>query len=112
EMRDELHRAALRLNVGLAGRNAVSQKNQIKFGALRSLGDFDVVLDVDVGVDLRAGVPPRRDVMAGRIEIGGEPHLAIGIHRTLLSAEFTALWARPTDTSRGSVRRSRTARPV
>jgi hypothetical protein len=29
-------------------------------------------------------VPPRGDVMAGRIEICGEPHLAIGIHRTVL----------------------------
>ncbi len=54
-MRDELHRAALRLDVGLPGCNAVGQENQIEFGALRGLRDLDIVLDVDVGVDLRAG---------------------------------------------------------
>ena len=57
-MRDELHRAALRLDVGLAGRNAVGQENQVELGALRGLGDLDVVLDVDVGVGLRARMAP------------------------------------------------------
>jgi len=37
-----------------------------------------------VGIDLRAGVPPRGNVMSGRIEIGGEPHLAVGVHRMFL----------------------------
>jgi len=84
-MRDELHRAALCLDMGLAGRNAVGQENQIELGALRGLGNLDIMLDVDVGVGLRAGMPPLCHVMAGRIEISGDPHLAIGIHRASLS---------------------------
>ena len=71
---NELHGAAERVHVRFARRHAVRQKDHVELGALGGLGDLDIVPDVDVGIDLRAWVPPRRDVMAGRIEVGGEPH--------------------------------------
>ena len=38
--------------------------------------------DGSLGIgSLRAGVTPRGDVMTRRIEIRGEPHLAVGVHR-------------------------------
>ena len=39
--------------------------------------DLDVVLEIDVGVGLRVGMAPRRDVMSGGIEKGAEPELAL-----------------------------------
>jgi hypothetical protein len=38
------------------------------------------VLEVDTGVGLRTRMPPRGNVMAGWIEEGAEPHLALGCH--------------------------------
>jgi hypothetical protein len=38
------------------------------------------VRKIDAGVGLRAGMPPRRHVMAGRIEEGAKPHLAFAAH--------------------------------
>ena len=38
------------------------------------------MLKIDAGVGLGPGMPPRGDMMAGRIEEGAEPHLAFAAH--------------------------------
>ena len=38
----------------------------------------DVMLEIDAGVGLRAGMPPGGDVMSGRIEEGAESELGFG----------------------------------
>jgi hypothetical protein len=76
EMRDELNRAAERIHMRLTRRNAVGEEDHVELGALGALRDLDVVTHVDMGVDLRTRVPPRRHMVAGRIEIGRKAHLA------------------------------------
>jgi hypothetical protein len=43
----------------------VGHEHLVEEAALGELGHFDVVVDVHAGVDLRAGVPPGGDVVAG-----------------------------------------------
>ena len=80
-MRDELHRAAERLQVGVAHAIVVGEEDEIEFRPLGSPGDLDIVPEIDAGIRLRARVPPGRDVVAGRIEEGAEAHLALSAHR-------------------------------
>jgi hypothetical protein len=47
-MRHELHRAADRLDVRFARRQAVGEEDHVELGALGRLRDCDVMLDVDV----------------------------------------------------------------
>jgi hypothetical protein len=49
--------------------------------ALGGARQLDIVLEVDASVGLRARMPPRGDVIAGRIEERAEPHFAVGVHR-------------------------------
>ena len=63
----------------------IGQKHHVELAALRGAGDVEIVLEIDAGVGLRTGMPPRRHMMAGRIEEGAEPHLAFAGHRRLAS---------------------------
>ena len=80
EVGDELHRAALRVDVGVAHAGAVGEEDHVELGALGRLRDLDVVVEVDMSVLLRARMPPGRDMVAGRIEIGPEPHFSAICH--------------------------------
>ena len=58
----------------------VGQEHHVELAALRGAGDVEIVLEIDAGVGLGARMPPRRHMMAGRIEEGAEPHLAFAGH--------------------------------
>jgi hypothetical protein len=49
--------------------------------------------EIDAGVGLRARVPPGRHVVAGRIEEGAKPHLALGRHFLVLALLRAARWS-------------------
>src|SRR5580704_16605871 len=83
EIGDILRRAAQRLHMRLPHAEIVGQKHHVELAALRGAGDVEIMLEIDAGVRLRAGMPPRRHMMAGRIEEGAEPHLAFAGHRYL-----------------------------
>ena len=85
EIGDVLRRAAQRLHMGLAHAEIVGEKHHVELATLRRAGDFEIVRKIDAGVGLRAGMPPRRHMMAGRIEEGAEPHLAFAGHRRIAS---------------------------
>ena len=85
EIGDVLRRAAQRLHMRLPHAEIVGQEHHVEFAALRRAGDFEIVLEIDAGVGLRAGMPPRRHMVAGRIEEGAEPHLAFAGHRRIAS---------------------------
>ena len=65
----------------LAHAEIVGQEDHVELAALGGARDLEIVLEIDAGVGLRARMPPRRDVMPGRIEEGAEPHLAFAGHR-------------------------------
>ena len=92
EVGDILRRTAQRLHMRLPDAEIVGQKYHVELAALRRAGDVEIVLEIDAGVGLRARMPPRRHMMAGRIEKGAEPHLAFARHRRLASqaSRFTA----------------------
>ncbi len=83
EIGDELGRAGERIDVRIANDIAVGKEHQVEFGALGSLGDLDIVVDVDMGVFLRPRVPPRGHMMARRVVIGPKGHLAALSHCAL-----------------------------
>ena len=58
EMRDELHRARDRFNVGFAGGVGIGQKNHVEFGALGGARGLDIMLNAGIGVGLRARMAP------------------------------------------------------
>jgi hypothetical protein len=60
-----------------AGAKIVGEKHEVEFGPLGGLRDLGVMREVHAGVGLRVGMAPRCDMMAGRIEEGPEPHLAL-----------------------------------
>ena len=74
-----------RLDVRLADAEIVGQKDHVELAALGGARDVEIVLEVDAGVGLRARMPPRGDMMPGRIEEGAEPHLAFAAHRLLVT---------------------------
>ena len=105
EVGDVLHRAALRLDVGLADGDAVGEEDHVELGALRGLRDLDVMLEIDAGVGLRPRMAPGCDVMAGRIEEGAEPELGCrSCHDALRCRELTA--------ARASRRKARADRSI
>jgi hypothetical protein len=55
----------------------IRDTDHIELAALGGLRDLDIVLEVDAGVGLRPLVPPRRDMVAGRIEESAEPELRL-----------------------------------
>lgn len=80
EVGDKLGRAGQRIDMGIADHVAVGEEQEIEAGPFGRLGDFDIVVDVDVCVLLRPRVPPRRHMVAGRIVIGPQSHLAALSH--------------------------------
>jgi hypothetical protein len=67
-----MRRAAKKVDVVTACSHAVGEKDQIEFGGLRSLGELDVMTEIDAGVGSRVGMPPRRNVMSGGVKEGAE----------------------------------------
>ncbi len=90
EIGDVLRRAAERLHVGPPYAEIIGEEHHVEFAALGGARDLEVMLEIDAGIGLRARVPPRRDVMAGRIEESAEPHLAIAAQLFALSLLSTA----------------------
>ena len=78
EIGDVLRRARQRIHMRLAHADVVGEEDHVELAALGGPRDLDVVLEVDPGVGLRLRVPPRRDMVAGRIEEGAEPELGFG----------------------------------
>src|ERR1700677_5107050 len=76
EIGDVLRRAAQRLDMGLPHTEIVGEGYHVEFGTLGCACAFEIVLEIDTGIRWCTRMPPRRDVMAGRIEEGTEPHLA------------------------------------
>jgi hypothetical protein len=54
---------------------AVGDEHLIEEPALRGVGDLDVMIDVDAGIDDRAGMPPGGDVVSGCHDEGTEAEL-------------------------------------
>ena len=66
--------------MGLPHAEIVGEEYHVEFAALGCACDFEIMLEIDAGIGLRTRMPPRRDMMAGRIEEGAEPHLAFAAH--------------------------------
>jgi hypothetical protein len=77
EMRHILRRAAEHVDAALARGIAIGQEDQVEFGPLGDLPQFDVVTEILAGVELRFGVQPCRDVIAGRVEKAAELELSL-----------------------------------
>ena len=79
-----LRPAAQRREPPVAHRNRVGDKHQVELAALGGLRNLRVVPEIGAGIDLRLGVQPRSDVIAGGMKKGAKPHhfvRAVGAHR-------------------------------
>src|SRR5262249_40960572 len=89
-----------RVDMGAPNATVDGEEHEVELGAFGGLRQLDVVAEVDAGVGLRVGMAPRRHVVAGRIEEGPEPHLALAsahdilARRGLFRVGATALCAR------------------
>src|SRR5580704_13451433 len=68
----------LEIRLLLAGRRAVGNEEEIKLAALRRAGELAVMGNVEAGIGLGVGMPPRGDMMTGRLHEGAELELTNG----------------------------------
>src|SRR5262245_63116032 len=77
--------------MGAPHAHVVGEEHEVELGAFGGLRQLDVVPEVDAGVGLGVGVAPRRHVVAGRVEEGAEPHVALAsAHDILARRSFCA----------------------
>ena len=69
--------AGERLDIGAADSDGVLKEDHIHLTALSGLGDLDVMFEIYPGVNLRARMPPGRDVMTSGIKKYSEPQLRV-----------------------------------
>ena len=68
-----------RVDMGFAHADIIGKEDHVELGALGGLRQFAIMRDIDAGVGLGLGVPPGRDVVAGRVEKRAEPHFLFRI---------------------------------